>query len=198
MTAPPHQTTTLSAVLTGFVRDPRGTLLARWNWKSAVMSSLVRGAIFFGVNVTHSLEAGISAFITELVLRSSISGFYGAITQNLSYVRPIWKSALGALVLLPIVNHVLEFVAHWARGTEKLWESIIASVCFTALSSLYHVFIMRRGVMIVGHGSQSLLRDLAIAPKYAVLFAAWPFTALYNYCKDRKRSKPSDSTPVKE
>ncbi len=191
MTAPPSHTTTLSAVLTGFVLDPRRTLVRYWNWKSAVMSSLVRGAIFFAVNVTHSLEAGISAFITELVLRGSISGFYGAITQNLSYVRPVWKSALGALILLPVANHVLEFIAHWARGTEKLWESIIASVCFTALSSLYHVFIMRRGVMIVGDGSQSLFRDLAIAPKYAVLFAASPFTAFYKYCKSRGSTKES-------
>jgi hypothetical protein len=51
---------------------------------------------------------------------------------------------------------------------------------------------MRRGVMIVGDGSQSLLRDLAIAPKYAVLFAAWPFTALYGYCKGRKRAQSVD------
>jgi len=192
MTAPTQHTTTLSLALMGFFRDPRNTLLRRWNWKSAVMSSLVRGAIFFSINVTHSFEAGVSAFITELVFRGSISGFYGAITQNLSYVRPIWKSALGALVLLPFANHVLEFIVHWSRGTEKLWESIIASVCFTALSSLYHVFIMRRGVMIVGDGSQSLLRDLAIAPKYAVLFAAWPFTALYSYCKGRKRAQSVD------
>ena len=185
MTASPQQPLSLGKAIMGFFLDPYNTLIQSWNWKSAVMSSLVRGGIFFSVNATHSLEAGISAFMTELVLRGSLSGFYGAITQHLSRVRPVWHSAIGALVLLPFANHILEFIVHYLRGTVKLWESIVASVCFTAISSLYHIFIMRRGVMIVGEGSQSLLRDLMIAPKYAILFVAWPFTSLYNYLKQR-------------
>ena len=191
MTAPPSHTTTLSAVLTGFVLDPRRTLVRYWNWKSAVMSSLVRGGHLLRRQRHPQPRSGQLSLHHRARLARLDLRLLRRNHPNLSYVRPVWKSALGALILLPVANHVLEFIAHWARGTEKLWESIIASVCFTALSSLYHVFIMRRGVMIVGDGSQSLLRDLAIAPKYAVLFAASPFTAFYKYCKSRGSTKES-------
>ena len=45
-------------VLCSIVRDPIDQLIRRWNWKSAVTSSLVRAAIFFFVNLAHSLVAG--------------------------------------------------------------------------------------------------------------------------------------------
>jgi len=158
-----------------FVRHPYLTLVRRWNWKSALTSSLIRGGIFFGVNVTASLHAAAGAAVTEIVVRGATSGFYGAVTQNLSRVQPAWQGALGAMLLLPLFNHSLEFVAHWMRGTEKLWLSIMASMIFTALSTLFHLFVMKRGVMIVGEGSQSLAADLAQMPKNVGLFLAQPF-----------------------
>lgn len=165
----------LGRVLLSFVRNPRETLLRRWNWKSAVTSSIVRAAVFFGVNLTAGAEAAWAAFWTELVFRACTSGFYGAITQGFSTVRPAWKGTLGAFVLLPFFNHSLEFLAHWWRGTEELALSILASVCFTGISSAFHCFVMRRGLMIVGDGSQGLLADLAQMPRAVWLFVTAPF-----------------------
>ncbi|MCB1022286.1 MAG: hypothetical protein H6509_08310 [Bryobacterales bacterium] len=165
----------LTTVLASFARSPRETLLRRWNWKSALTSSLVRAALFFAVNLTAGPEAAWAAFFTELIFRACTAGFYGAITQGLSTVRPEWKGTLGACLLLPVFNHSLELAAHWARGTEELTASILASVCFTAVSSMFHCFVMRQGLMTVGEGSQGLLADLAAMPKALALFVASPF-----------------------
>ena len=173
----------LLEVLRSFVVHPRATLLRRWNWKSAVMSSLVRASLFFFVNLTAGAEAAVAAFLTELVYRAMTSGFYGAITQGFSRVQPAWQATLGACVVLPLANHSLELLAHWLRGTERLWESIFASICFTALSTAFHVFVMRRGLLTVGEGSQSLWRDLAQMPRSVALFVAAPFVWVYRWWK---------------
>ncbi len=165
----------LGDVLLSFVRHPVQTLVRRWNWKSALTSSIVRAALFFGVNLTAGAAAAWAAFWTELVFRACTSGFYGAVTQGFSSVRPAWRGTLGAFVLLPVFNHSLEFLAHWARGTEELAWSIFASVCFTGVSSAFHCFVMRRGLLIVGEGSQGLLADLAQMPRAVWLFVTAPF-----------------------
>jgi hypothetical protein len=151
-------------VLRRFVREPRKYLLARWNWKSAVLSSLFRAAIFFFANISAGLFAAIAAMSTELIFRGITSGFYGALTEGFQEAEPPWAAAAGLLVVLPFANHALEFVVHWMLGTQNLVPSIAASVVFTALSTLFNLFAMRRGALIVGAGHGSLLEDLRRMP----------------------------------
>jgi hypothetical protein len=146
------------------VREPRKYLLARWNWKSAVLSSLFRAAIFFFANITAGLPAAIAAMSTELIFRGITSGFYGALTEGFREVEPPWAAAAGVLIVLPFANHAVEFVVHWMRGTRNLVPSIAASVVFTALSTLFNLFAMRRGALIVCAGRASLLEDLRRMP----------------------------------
>jgi hypothetical protein len=151
-------------VLRRFVFAPRKHLLERWNWKSALLSSWLRAAIFFSVNLTAGWAAAVAAMSTELVFRGITSGFYGAISEGLAEAEPPWAAALGVLVAVPLVNHSLEFGVHWLRGTPKLLPSIAASVVFTALSTLFNLYAMRRGALIVGTGRGSLREDLRRSP----------------------------------
>src|SRR5271154_3662100 len=147
------------------VREPRKYLLARWNWKSAVLSSWFRAALFFFVNLTAGLPAALAAMSTELIFRGITSGFYGAVTEGFRDAEPPWAAAVSVVVLLPVANHALEFVVHWLRGTRNLAASITASVVFTALSTLFNLYAMRRGALIVGAGRQSLREDLRRMPR---------------------------------
>ena len=174
----------LGQILFGLIRHPYQRLIRRWNWKSALLSSLVRGAIFFAVNLTVGWEAATAAFLTEFVFRATTAGFYGALTQQFSRAQPAWQGMVGAVILLPVFQHSLEFAAHWARGTEALAASILASIGFTALSTSFHCFVMRRGLLCVGEGSQPLHRDLAKMPYAVALFVASPFVALWRAGKD--------------
>jgi hypothetical protein len=152
-------------VLRRFVREPRKYLLARWNWKSAVLSSWFRAALFFFVNLTAGLPAAMAAMSTELIFRGITSGFYGALTEGYRDAEPPWAAAVSVVVLLPVANHGLEFVVHWLRGTRNLVPSIAASVVFTALSTLFNLYAMRRGALIVGAGRRSLGEDLLRMPR---------------------------------
>ncbi|HME12802.1 MAG TPA: hypothetical protein VKF79_08080 [Candidatus Acidoferrum sp.] len=151
-------------VLRRFLREPQKYLLARWNWKSAVLSSLFRAVIFFFANLTAGLPAAMAAMSTELIFRGITSGFYGALTEGFREAEPPWAAAVGVLIVLPFANHAMEFVVHWLRGTRNLVPSITASLIFTALSTLFNLYAMRHGALIVGSGRGSLLEDLRRMP----------------------------------
>jgi hypothetical protein len=152
------------------VRHPFEHLIRRWNWKSAVLSSLFRAAIFFFVNLKAGMPAALAAMQTELIYRALTSGFYGALTEAFREAEPPWAAFLAASILLPLASHSFEFLVHWARGTRRLVPSIIASVIFTVLSTLFNLYAMRRGALIVGAGSGSLWEDLARVPRLLLDF----------------------------
>jgi hypothetical protein len=157
-----HDSPSVGAVLEELVRHPARLLIGRWNWKAAVLSSLLRAAIFFFTNLVAGWHAAVGALLAELALRAATSGFYGAITEAFSEAQPAWAAMAAALIVLPLMNHSLEFLVHWLRGTPKLGLSIGASVIFTALSTSFNLYVMRQGVLTVGGKSKSLREDLAL------------------------------------
>jgi hypothetical protein len=68
------------------------------------------------------------------------------------------------MIVLPLTGHSLELAVHSLRGTAKLKASIVASVCFTAVSTLLNLYAMRRGTLVTGTGQQSLSSALKRMP----------------------------------
>ena len=155
---------TVPIVLANLCRHPVRNILLRWNWKAALLSSLLRASIFFFVNLVAGWHAAIGAMSVELGLRLITSGFYGAITESLGAAQPAWVATSAAMILLPCMNHSLEFVVHWIHGTPKLALSIVTSMIFTAVSTAFNLYAMQRGVLTVGEGSRSLGHDLCRIP----------------------------------
>ncbi len=145
-------------------RHPWRYVARRWNYKSAAMSSLFRAMLFFAVNLSAGLGAAAGAMTAEFAFRFATAGFYGALTQAFRRVEPERTATLAVMVLLPVVGHSLELALHWSRGTPHLAASIAASVALTAFSTAFNLFAMRRGALIVGDGSRSLVQDLAHMP----------------------------------
>src|SRR5262245_59030135 len=168
----PAQSTdrSVGAVFRRLLRDPLSTLCGRWNWKSALLSSLLRSAIFFFANLSAGLPAALAAMQTELFFRAISSGFYGALTESFCEAEPPWAATLAVAVFLPFANHSLEFLIHWMRGTRRLVPSILFSVCFTLVSTLFNFYAMRRGALVVGEGRRSLAQDLRAMPRLLVDF----------------------------
>ena len=159
-------------------RSPRELLIRRWNWKSAVFSSLIRAGIFFACTLRAGWSAAIGAMIAEFTYRAITAGFYGALTQAFRKARPVWTANIAAMVLLPLASHSLEICVHLARGTPKLLSSVIASACFTAVSTLFNLYAMRRGALIVGEGACSMTADLCQVPRLIAGFVVWGPVAL--------------------
>ena len=166
---------TVSDVLRDLLRNPRHHLLAKWNWKAALLSSLLRAGIFFSTNLVAGLHAAIGAMLTELVLRSTTSGFYGAVTESMASAEPPWAASAAVMFLLPGTAHSVEFFVHWLRGTPELGLSVASSLAFTAISTAFNLFAMRRGALTVGSGSRPLQEDFGRLPHLLwSFFAAGP------------------------
>jgi hypothetical protein len=157
-------------VLAGLARNPGALLWRRWNWKSALFSSIIRGAIFFSLNLLGGVRAAASALATDLIFRPLVSGFYGAIVESFRLARPTWAATLVIIIALPVFNHLIELAIHWARGTQRLGTSVLASVSFSVLSGLFNLFAMRRGLLIVGPGRRSITEDLRRIPGVIAAF----------------------------
>lgn len=143
---------------------PWSLVIRRWNYKSAVVSALCRGPLFFAANLSAGPGAAVAAMGTEFVFRFATSGFYGALTQAFRSAEPARHAMLAAMLLLPALGHSAELAVHWARGTPRLGTSMAASIFFTCLTTAFNVFAMRRGALIVGEGSASLTHDLRRLP----------------------------------
>ena len=171
----------VTEVLLALARRPGDRIFKRWNWKSALLSSFLRGTIFFSVNLFGSLGAALSALATEILFRPVVSGFCGGVIESFRRAQPPWAATLVVVIFVPSVNHLIEFTVHWARGTERLGAGVLTSVSFSVLSGLFNIFAMRRGVLIVGDGRRPLLEDLQSMPAtigaflLAVPRLAWSF-----------------------
>jgi hypothetical protein len=163
---------TLNEALFCLAARPIERIVRRWNWKAAFFSSLVRGIIFLLVNLTAGWRAAAGAMIAEWVYRALTSGFYGAITQTLGETEPEWQGAAAAMIVLPVMSHSIEFLVHWLRHTPHLKASVISSMSFTVVSTLFNFYAMRRGTMLVGRNAASLAEDLRAMPGVIAGFLA--------------------------
>ena len=170
---------TVPGVLRELASHPVDCLVRRWNWKAALTSALMRGGIFFSVNLSAGLDAALGVLLTEFVFRTLTSGFYGSILQAFRRAEPAWAAALATLVLLPLCNHTLEWLIHRWRGTPKLAQSIVASVTFTVVSTMFNLYIMRKGALVVGENSGSLWADMKRMPGLMASFVAAGPVAVY-------------------
>jgi len=156
---------TLKEALYSLATRPVDLLVRRGNWKAAFFSSLIRGIIFFLANLRSGWHAAVGAMLAEWTYRALTSGFYGAITQTLGETEPEWQGAVAAMVLLPLSSHTLEFLVHWLRHTPHLKASIISSMSFTVISTLFNFCAMRRGTMVVGENCRTLGQDMKAMPR---------------------------------
>jgi len=169
---------TVSTALGNLASHPLEMLVARWNWKSSLFSSTFRALVFLCANLAAGWRAATGAMLAEFVYRAISAGFYGAITQGFREVQPAWAAGLIAVVIVPLISHSIELTIHVLRGTPRIITSVIASVCFTVLSTLFNLYAMRKGVLVVGHGGASIAEDLRRVPRLLGGFLAVPFVAL--------------------
>lgn len=124
------------------------------------------------LDLSAGIEAATGAMLAESVFRFIAAGFYGSLTQSFRRLHPPGLGMALAMVVLPALAHSFEYVLHAWRRTPALAASIGASVAFTALSTAFHLFIMRRSVLVVEDGERPLLEDLRAMPRLVILFLA--------------------------
>ncbi len=165
-------------VCADLVRHPLRRVIHRWHWKGATLSAILRGSIFFATNLPDGLGIALRATLVDAVFRVPLVGACAAVTQAFRCAEPPWVASLAVMALLPAMAHVIEFLVHWTAGTPELGTSMLASIVFSALSTVFNLFAMRRGVLIVGGGSRSFGDDLKHIPRLVLDFILVPPRAL--------------------
>jgi len=151
--------------LADLLLNPGRRLLPRWNWKTALLSACLRGTIFFLANIGAGLGAALGAMGVEAALFATLAGFYGALAEALRRAQPAWAATITVMVLMPAVNHTLEYILHYASDTKRLSAGVVASISLSIFSAVFNLFAMRRGVLIVGDERGSLIDDLRRMPR---------------------------------
>ena len=153
------------AVLVSLTMNPYRHLVRRWNWKCALLSSICRGVLILLANLPAGRDSAAGAMVAEACYRALTSGFYSALTQSFRFARPVWVASAIPMILIPVISDGLEFVMHSLRGTQRLGATIAASLMFTAAVTLFELFAMRQGVLVMGYDSRPLVEDLKKIPK---------------------------------
>ncbi len=151
-------------VLRDLAGNPRRLLIEKWNWKSAFFSSTIRAALFLCTTLTAGWRAATGAMLAEFLYRGLSSGFCGAVTQAFSGAEPAWAAAGTTAILLPAATQAIESVMHVVLRTPNIRAGLIASILFTAISTLFNLYAMRRGTLLVGSESGSIGADLRHVP----------------------------------
>jgi hypothetical protein len=154
----------LPDLLSDLLHHPRRFLLL-WNWKSALLSMILRGPIFLVAGVVHNWKAGLAAFVTESIFCAVSAGFYGAIVQSLKDAEPQWLTGIFLAGVVPLFFQGLEYLLHRFRGTPHLRIAEIVSLVVSGLSALFNWYAMRRGTLLVGGEGKSFGGDLSRLPR---------------------------------
>jgi hypothetical protein len=147
-------------------------LLLLWNWKSAVLSMILRGPIFFVAAVHRGWRSALAALLTESIFCALSAGFYGAVVQILKDAQPQWLTGLFLTVAMPLSFQVLEYVLHWFLGTPHLRAAGIVSLFVGSISAFFNWYAMRRGTLLVGGEGGGFGGDLLRLPRLFLGFVA--------------------------
>ena len=147
------------------------TLLRDWNWKAALFSAMLRGALFFLTNLHAGRARAGKAMLVELLYAPIAAGLAGAMTQRLRHAVPRAATAAVVWLAIPAVMLAVQAAVHHVMGTPRVRTGLIASFVFAAFATGFNWFAMSRGAFVTGEG-RPFARDLLLVPRLLVQFAA--------------------------
>lgn len=170
----------VSEVIKYILSHPLEMFIRRWNWKTATLSGIFRGAIYFFTHISLGWRAAISAMSVEFFFRVFNSGASSSIGQSFRSAQPRWLANTVVMLLFPAYAHTVEFILHTLNGDKNVNKSIVLSIIFSVLSALFNLYAMRRGVLLVKDAEQQTLwSDLKKMPVIFSQFFSYPFVWVY-------------------
>ena len=179
---------TIGAVWADILQNP-AQLLRRWNYKSAILSSIMRSSIFLftylqlsGRETTarNTILLAVGAAGAQFAYRFLSAGIIGSLVQSFRRVEPAWKAMTMMMLMVPAISHLFEFLVQLAYGSlthtaGHTDEAILRSVCVSIISTLFNIFAMRRGILLVGadEDQKSFWNDIKAIPRIAFDFTAF-------------------------
>jgi len=182
--------TTVAQALLQVLRDPFYYFIKQWNWKSALFAAINRGTIFFIATMKRGRMEMSIAVLVEIAFSCATSGIYAAFTQAMRFAKPEWLAACVVALAIPLALNGVDWAAHVVTGMHRVRPAVTFATGLSVLSTLFNLFIMRRGAMVVGEDSQPLWRDLIRIPVLLVQFVIagplWVFRLVTSFARRNK------------
>jgi len=118
-------------------------VLPRWNWKSAVLSVMLRVPIFAFATVRRGPEVIARAILTETAVCAINGGWYAAVVQVLRNRKPVWLVAAMISVIVPLSGQVIEYAVHTWHQTPHRIAAVVASTVLGAIASRFNWYAMK-------------------------------------------------------
>jgi hypothetical protein len=168
------QTKTLRCVFSRFAENPLAFPFTHWNWKSALMSGLVRGTLYLVAASRGALHQGVQAAAVELLYIAATAGFFAAIQQEMLDTEPQWLANLVIVLAVPLGSQTTDYLVHSLARTPNLKIATLSTLIFSLLSASFHLHVMQNGAMLVGKHGRSFASDMKRMPRLIATFAAQP------------------------
>jgi hypothetical protein len=184
--------TTVGRALLEVLRHPFFYFVQHWNWKSALFGAINRGTIFFIATMKRGRVEMSIAVLVEILFTCATAGIYASFTQAMRFAQPGWLAACIVALGVPSALYGFDYLAHAYTGMHNVRPAVTFATGLSILSTLFNLFMMRRGAMVVGEDSQPLWRDLLRVPGLLVQFLiAGPLWVLGLLVGKRKAGVPS-------
>jgi hypothetical protein len=166
------------------LRNPWRQIVLRWNGKAALLSAMFRGTIFIIASIKSHHPGRASGVLAEALYGAVSAGFFGTLTQALRFAEPQWLAELLLAGIFPLIFQIGDYYFHARLGTQVFLIGMICSAGFTVFSSLFNLYIMRRGTLLIGEEGKPFAKDLSALPRLALLFVVSGVTNAWRFLRD--------------
>jgi hypothetical protein len=151
----------------------RRRVIRCWNWKCALLSAGIRSMVYI-VALAHAGNHGRWSVVpVEIAYVALTSGVYAGLQQRALGLRSRLFGNVIVAVGVPALSQLFDWLTHRAVAAPIPARALVAASVFTLISALFHLFVMRRGVFLSGHG-RSLGSDFRRIPRLMVGFVMIP------------------------
>ncbi len=134
-----------------------------WNWKCALLSATARSLVYLAAMARNGLRGSLAMIAVEIVYVTLTAGVYAGMQQKALGLRSRQLSNFIVVFVVPGLAQGLDWIAHRFTGTTATGRTILAVSLFAVVSALFHLHVMRSGVLLTGHG-RSLSDDFRRMP----------------------------------
>ncbi|MGO8757983.1 MAG: hypothetical protein ACLQG3_07650 [Terracidiphilus sp.] len=138
-----------------------------------MLSATARTLVYLAALARTGRHGRLSIVLVEVAYVALTAGIYAGMQQRALGLRSrLLGNAIVALGV-PALAQVLDWLAHRTVGAAVPARATIAVSVFTAVSALFHLYVMRRGAFLTGCG-RSLFEDLRRMPRLVASFVFAP------------------------
>jgi len=145
-----------------------------WNWKCALLSATARSIVYLSAMWGAGPQSRSSVVLVEMAYVTLTAGLYAGLQQRALSLRSRRLGDLIVVLGVPGLSQALDWVAHRAAGAAAPPRATLAACVFAGVSALFHLYVMRSGAFLTGHGGNTLADDLRRIPRLVAGFAVAP------------------------